>query len=87
MDILDKSLAEIGFGQQFVEQSRQMGFLTLADILRTSPDILTGCKGFSYHWLSELSQYLGQRGLLHLLQPIPGKNHDRSGGPSAENSP
>jgi len=53
-----------------------MGFETLEDILLILPEQLINRKGFNYGWLGELSTYLGNKGLLHLLQPIPGKIYD-----------
>jgi len=58
--------------QSFFDQCQKMNFHKMADILQTEPQVLLNQKGFTYHWLSELSIFLKAKDLLHLLQPIPG---------------
>lgn len=64
----------LGFSEEFCERCRLMGIATLGDVLALTPAELAGRQGFSYHWLAELSDYLAGKGLLHLLQPLPGSN-------------
>lgn len=74
--ILCSPFFELGFSISFCESCKAMGFETLEDILMTLPGELVNKKGFNYSWLGELSTYLDNKGLLHLLQPIPGKSYD-----------
>jgi hypothetical protein len=69
---LNTPLNSLGLSEQFREQSLNMGFKTIAEILRMSPRDIIKMDGFSYHWLAELSEVLNKEGLLHLLQPLPG---------------
>jgi len=69
---LNQPVDTLGLGEKFCEKCRQMGFKTMAEILRVSPEALIRKEGFDYHWLAELSEALQQAGLLHLLQPLPG---------------
>ena len=62
--------------KQFCDQCKMMGFATLGEIVRTSPEEIVKKEGFSYHWLSELSELLKKEDLLRLLQPLPGSSHD-----------
>ena len=74
--ILSSPFFTLGFSAGFCESCKEMGFETLEDILLILPEQLINRKGFNYGWLGELSTYLGNKGLLHLLQPIPGKIYD-----------
>jgi len=71
-----RPLESLGFSRVFVETSQKMGFHTIADILATGRGELVKREGFSYHWLGELAAYLSEHRLVHLLQPMPGNNHD-----------
>jgi hypothetical protein len=72
--LLSRPISELGFTDDFIARSRQMGFEALSDIMVTDPGELVRKAGFSYHWLAELSTFLQARRLLHLLQPMPGKS-------------
>lgn len=74
--LLKKPVAELDMSESFKQRCALMNFETLGDILFILPDELISIKGFSYSWLGELSRFLDERGLLYLLQPIPGKNYD-----------
>lgn len=74
--ILSSPFFTLGFSASFCESCKAMGFETLEDILLILPEQLVNKKGFNYSWLGELSVYLSNKGLLHLLQPIPGKSYD-----------
>ena len=72
---LNKPLIELGFSKRFMRESELMGFKTIKEILAVEPETLITKTGFSYHWLGELVSLLSKHKLLHLLQPIPGKNY------------
>jgi len=69
-------IAMLPFSAAFKRQCGLMGFGQLEDILMLSPAELISRPGFDYHWLGELSDFLSQRGLGHLLQPIPGRSSE-----------
>lgn len=71
-DILAQKIGTDSFSASFTEQSRLMGFQTVADILKQRPDVLLHHREFSYTWLAELSSFLSAKGLLHLLQSTAG---------------
>lgn len=74
-DIITTSqLGHLGFSSDFCSQAKAMQLYTLQDIFDRGADALVSDPGFSYLWLKELSDYLSQKGLLSLLQPIPGKS-------------
>jgi hypothetical protein len=73
MAFLQAPLNALALSERFRAQSRVMGFACLEDILSCTPAQLVAIDGFSYTWLNELTVFLDQRGLLHLLQAIPGK--------------
>ncbi len=72
---LNSPVNALGLSGQFRDQCTGMGFKTIGEITRTSPEVLIKMDGFNYHWLAELSEVLNKEGLLHLLQPITGSNH------------
>jgi len=76
LDILRKPIEQLGLSAAFCEDARSMGFGSLEDILAISPAELVKKSDFSYGWLAELSSYLSARGMLHLLQTIPGRSFD-----------
>lgn len=73
---ITQSIVMLGFSSGFVEASEKMGFQTIADILAAGRENLLKKEGFSYHWLAELITFLSEHKLIHLLQPMPGSNHD-----------
>jgi hypothetical protein len=73
-ELLTAPLSGLELSGRFCAQSREMGFTCLEDILSCMPDQLAASDAFSYTWLNELTVFLEQRGLLHLLQSIPGKS-------------
>lgn len=74
--ILSSPLSTLGFSVSFCDSCEIMGFKTLEDILLILPEELVNKVGFNYNWLGELSTYLDNEGLLHLLQATPGKSYD-----------
>lgn len=72
--LLKIHIDQLAFSPDFRAQSAAMGFMRLEDVLLLTPQELIKIPGFSYHWLSELSDFLQERELLHLLQTTPGKN-------------
>jgi hypothetical protein len=73
---LNTSLKSLGLSIRFCEDSAQMGFRNIGEILKTPPEVMIKMDGFNYHWLAELSEALNKEGLLHLLQPLPGSSPD-----------
>lgn len=74
-EILTAPLAELGLSKKFCQTSQRMGFKKLEDIVFLLPEQLLRRDGFTYTWLEELSAYLDGKGLLYLLQPLPGKSY------------
>lgn len=74
--LLKEPIAEIGLSPEFCRQAKEMGFDTIGDVIQLTPDEIRGKRNFSYSWLGELSEYLNSKGLLYLLQPIPGRKYD-----------
>jgi hypothetical protein len=72
-DLLVVPFEQLALTQAFKKQCRQMGFEKLQDILILAPAELVRREGFSYTWLKELTVFLQERGLLHLLQTTPGR--------------
>ncbi len=72
--LLDSDITQLGLSGDFCERCATMNLRTLRAILQLSPGELVQLKGFSYHWLEELSGYLSRHGLLSLLQALPGNN-------------
>jgi len=73
--LLNEDLEAIGLTGDFCQSSRQMGFRTIAGILACPIGEILDKPGFSYSWLAELSDFLSSKGLLKLLQPIPGRSY------------
>jgi hypothetical protein len=73
LNIIDRPLGELGLSAGFLERCRQMGFTSLRQIITCGAKGLMERPGFNYHWLSELTAFLTQHQLLHLIQPQPGK--------------
>jgi hypothetical protein len=73
-ELLYAPITRLEFSEEFCRQGKIMGLDTLADILSCTPGELVNKKGFSYSWLEELTAFLNERGLLHLLQSIPGRS-------------
>jgi len=76
VSVLQMPIKTLGFSRKFELQCDQMGFTTLEDILVLNPEELLKRSGFSFEWLGELSNFLNKHQLLHLLQPVPGRNFD-----------
>lgn len=74
-DILTMPVSALGLSEAFNQASIRMGICTLEDVIFILPDQLLNKDGFSYGWLGELSAYLDEKGLLYLLQPLPGKSY------------
>jgi hypothetical protein len=70
--VLQESIEMVGPSPRFVGASKEMGCRRMAEIIECGLPALQQKKEFNYHWLAELSEYLSDKGLLHLLQPLPG---------------
>ncbi len=68
-------VSELGFSAAFCAQCGLMDFSTLEDILSVMPEELLLRPGFSMAWLGELTVFLRERGLLYLLQSMPGRTN------------
>jgi len=69
-------IADLELSTDFCKQAQKMGFDTIGDVINLTPDEIIQKKDFTYTWLGELSEYLSSKGLLYLLQPIPGRKYD-----------
>jgi hypothetical protein len=72
--LLDLTFEQLGFDAQFCLRAHSMGFFRLEEVLLIGPAELTSKPDFSYRWLAELGDLLRERGMLHLLQTIPGRS-------------
>lgn len=75
-EIINLPIPELGLDSAFNENCDRMGFHTLKEILIITPAQLVATEGFTYHWLGELVKYLSERGWLHYLQPIAGREKE-----------
>lgn len=75
-DILNMKIEELGMTASFCSQATKMGFSTVGEIVKLTPAEILSKSQFNYEWLGELSDYLMRKGLLKLLQPIPGRKYD-----------
>jgi hypothetical protein len=73
--LLKQPVEELGLSAQFCAQCRLLGFNDLEAVLVCAPQELVARPHFSYGWLAELSTFLAEKGLLHLLQTTPGKSY------------
>lgn len=73
--MLTQPLQQLGLSRAFCESAAGMGFQNLEAIVLCPPAELVLREGFSYGWLAELSDFLKEKELLHLLQTIPGKSY------------
>ncbi|MES2275994.1 MAG: hypothetical protein V4592_08225 [Bacteroidota bacterium] len=72
-DLLQQPLSQCGLSPEFSARARLMGFENLEDILAEAPKDLIANPHFNYDWLAELVAVLNKKGLLHLLQAMPGR--------------
>jgi DNA-directed RNA polymerase alpha subunit len=72
--LLNHPVRELGFSSAFKDSCKKMGYKTLGEILQDTPEVLLKKEGFNYNWLGELSKFLSEHQLIHLLQPLPGKS-------------
>jgi len=72
--LLSIAVADLEFSDSFKHTCAGMGFRTLTEVMGTTPEKLLEKEGFSYVWLGELLSFLKAKGMLHLLQPLPGSN-------------
>ncbi|SDD99636.1 hypothetical protein SAMN05216464_103279 [Mucilaginibacter pineti] len=75
-EVINKPVNELGVGKEFINGCERMGFKTLKDILVLTPKQLISKDGFNYNWLGDLVKYLSGNGLLHYLQPLPGREKE-----------
>lgn len=73
-DWLERPVTELGFSTAFCAQCGLMGFSALEEILVMPPEELLLLPGFSFGWLGELTVFLSERGLAHLVQAVPGRS-------------
>ena len=71
-ELIKTPVDQLPLSDSFCLRCKLLGFSNLGDILTTPPGILVEKKNFSYEWLAELSQFMIENNMLHLLQPIPG---------------
>ena len=73
-DLLRKEIKDLPLSENFYLRSKLMGFERIEDIVKTPTDVLLCKEEFTYDWLGELSTFMSNQELLHLLQPRPGSN-------------
>lgn len=61
-------LAELNLDVLFVEQSRRLGLVTLADAINSRIETLSKKKDFTYTWYADLLALLKEQGLLSEFQ-------------------
>jgi hypothetical protein len=69
-NVLDTSFLSTEFTEGFRSQAKQMGLLSLQDVISLSPAELMSKPFFTYHWLSELCAFLVKHESLEVLQPL-----------------
>lgn len=74
--LVRQPFTRLGFTQDFLKASKIMRLDTIADVIKVPPEDLVEKEGFNYSWLGELVKFLNNHKLIHLLQPLPGSNHD-----------
>lgn len=67
-EILNLSIKNLPFSEDFRSVSQQSGFKTIAEILDKPIPELLEIDGFNYHLLQELIQFLEEKGLANLLK-------------------
>jgi hypothetical protein len=70
---IHQDIDRLELSDDFKFKCKKMGYKNLNDIFCDPPKELFEKKGFSYNWFIELSTFLKKEGLLHMLQPIPGR--------------
>lgn len=70
--LLRLPIGDLHFSENFFLRSKLMGFHNLGEIMDTPVDVLVKKDDFNFTWLGELAKFLSDRGLLNLLQPLPG---------------
>jgi hypothetical protein len=71
-ELLKKPVEKLGMSEEFVIGCQAMGFGNIGEIIAAGLEAIQKKLSFSYHWLAELSDFLNEKGLLYLLQPLPG---------------
>ncbi|MFD2964358.1 MULTISPECIES: hypothetical protein [Olivibacter] len=61
-------LTELNLDALFVEQSRRLGLVTLADVINSKIETLSKKKDFTYTWYADLLTLLKEQGLLSEFQ-------------------
>lgn len=64
MKSLTINLSSLDIDKKFILQAKQLGLLTLEDIMKINLPILRKHEHFSYLWYFDLLQILEKRGLL-----------------------
>ena len=71
MIFIQQPLEVLPLSGEFIEQSRQMGFSTLKEIIDTGGAKVVKKKRFTYRWFGELLNFLESEQLLHLFPTKP----------------
>lgn len=70
--ILTQPIQDLHLSENFYLRSKLMGFENLGEIMDTPVSVMVKKEDFNFTWLGELAKFLSERGLLNLLQPLPG---------------
>lgn len=65
-------ITDLQLSENFYLRSKLMGFHNLGEIMDTPVSVMIKKEDFNFNWLGELAKFLSERGMLNLLQPLPG---------------
>jgi hypothetical protein len=66
--ILNRPIGELAFSETFKTVAKEHGFSTLSEILYLDVPALLALRGFDYHIMTELVQFLEDHNAAHLLK-------------------
>ncbi|SEM53888.1 hypothetical protein SAMN05216436_105121 [bacterium A37T11] len=66
-DFLHQPFKELGFSKEFCAVTEHLGYFTLADLLKQTPEYLSTLPGFDRRLKLEYISYLQQKGVSHYL--------------------
>jgi hypothetical protein len=72
--ILKQPIDKLRLSNSFKESSKKMGYTTLEMILNTKSADIFLKEDFNHIWFAELTDFLTENRLLHLLQPPQGNS-------------
>lgn len=67
--VLNTPITELKFSEEFKRKAEQLGFQSLAGLLKHHPSDLLKLPGFGYRMLTEYISFLEREKLGHLITP------------------